>query len=179
VTYLVDGEQYITLLVGWGGGAGQTMKHVTRLYPGAVYTFKLGGETTLPQRDETDEKPLTTLAFSGSDIEVGHGYNLYMRNCIACHGAVGSSGGAVPDLARSHKTTYDNLESIVIGGLLAPLGMPKHAHLNAVDIDHLRHYLLFVAESLRTNVPISVMETRITHMQQLALEEQRTRYDGD
>jgi hypothetical protein len=38
---------------------------------------------------------------------------------------------------------------------------------------------LFVAESLRTNVPISVMETRITHMQQLALEEQRTRYDGD
>ncbi len=43
-TYLVDGEQYITLLVGWGGGAGQTMKHVTKLYPGAVYTFKLGGE---------------------------------------------------------------------------------------------------------------------------------------
>jgi quinohemoprotein ethanol dehydrogenase len=179
VTYLVDGEQYITLLVGWGGGAGQTMKHVTRLYPGAVYTFKLGGETPLPQREEADEKPLTTLAFSGSDVEVGHGYNLYMRNCIACHGAVGSGGGAIPDLARSHTTTYDNLESIVIGGLLAPMGMPKHAHLNEVDIHHLRHYLLFVAESLRTDVPIPVMETRITQMQQLALKEHRTRYDGD
>jgi quinohemoprotein ethanol dehydrogenase len=155
------------------------MKHVTRLYPGAVYTFKLGGETPLPQREEADEKPLTTLAFSGSDVEVGHGYNLYMRNCIACHGAVGSGGGAIPDLARSHTTTYDNLESIVIGGLLAPMGMPKHAHLNEVDIHHLRHYLLFVAESLRTDVPIPVMETRITQMQQLALKEHRTRYDGD
>ena len=27
---------------------------------------------------------------------------------------IGSGGGAIPDLARSHKTTYDNLESIVI-----------------------------------------------------------------
>jgi len=63
--------------------------------------------------------------------------------------------------------------------VLAPLGMPKHAHLNESDINRLRHYLLFVAESLRTEVPIPLMEARITQMQQLALEEQRARYDGD
>ena len=173
ITYLVDGEQYITLLVGWGGGAGQTMKHVDKLYPGSVYTFKLGGTEALPPREDVIERPLTSEAFTGMDVEVGHGYNLYMRNCIACHGAVGSGGGAVPDLARSSKTTYDNLEQIVVEGLLAPLGMPKHDHLTSEDIAALRHYFLFIADSLRSDMPVMEMEGRITQMQQQALKAQR------
>ena len=173
ITYLVDGEQYITLLVGWGGGAGQTMKHVDKLYPGSVYTFKLGGTEAMPPREDVIERPLTSEAFTGMDVEVGHGYNLYMRNCIACHGAVGSGGGAVPDLARSSKTTYDNLEQIVVEGLLAPLGMPKHDHLTSEDIAALRHYFLFIADSLRSGMPVMEMEGRITQMQQQALKAQR------
>jgi len=173
ITYLVDGEQYITLLVGWGGGAGQTMKHVDKLYPGSVYTFKLGGTEALPPREDVIERPLTSEAFNGVDVEVGHGYNLYMRNCIACHGAVGSGGGVVPDLARSSKTTYDNLEQIVVEGLLAPLGMPKHDHLTSEDIAALRHYFLFIADSLRSGMPVMEMEGRITEMQQQALKAQR------
>ena len=173
ITYLVDGEQYITLLVGWGGGTGQTMKHVDKLYPGSVYTFKLGGTEALPPREDVIERPLTSEAFTGMDVEVGHGYNLYMRNCIACHGAVGSGGGAVPDLARSSKTTYDNLEQIVVEGLLAPLGMPKHDHLTSEDIAALRHYFLFIADSLRSDMPVMEMEGRITQMQQQALKAQR------
>ena len=179
VTYLVDGEQYITLLVGWGGGAGQTMKHVDKLYPGAVYTFKLGGNEPLPPRDVIEVKPLTPVAFSGTDVEVGHGYNLYMRNCIACHGAVGSGGGAVPDLARASPTTYENLEQIVVGGLLAPVGMPKHDHLTSQDIAHLRHYFLFIADSMRSGMPVMEMEGRITQMQQLALKAQREAYGSE
>ena len=179
ITYLVDGEQYITLLVGWGGGAGQTMKHVDKLYPGSVYTFKLGGDVLLPLRDGTAGRPLTSKAFTGTDVQVGHGYNLYMRNCIACHGAVGSGGGAVPDLARASKTTYDNLEQVVIGGLLAPLGMPKHDHLTSEDTEALRHYFLFIADSMRSDMPVMEMEGRITQMQQRALKVQRETISRD
>ena len=176
ITYLVDGEQYITLLVGWGGGAGQTMKHVDKIYPGSAYTFRLGGSASLPSRDEVDDKPLIAMAFTGTDVAVGHGYNLYMRNCIACHGAIGSGGGAIPDLARATKATYDNLEQIVVGGLLSSLGMPKHDHLSADDVSHLRHYFLFIADSMRSGMPVMEMEGRITQMQQLALKAQREAY---
>ena len=155
------------------------MKHVDKLYPGSVYTFKLGGDEPLPPRDVVEVKPLTSMAFSGTDVEVGHGYNLYMRNCIACHGAVGSGGGAVPDLARVSQTTYDNLEQIVVGGLLAPVGMPKHDHLTSEDIAHLRHYFLFVADSMRSGIPVMKMEGRITQMQQLALKAQRDAYGSE
>ena len=44
VTYLIDGEQYVTIIAEWGGGQGQTFKLTNDLYPGRVYTFKLGGD---------------------------------------------------------------------------------------------------------------------------------------
>ena len=62
ITYLVDGEQYITLIVGWGGGQGQTHRHTDTLYPGTIYTFKLGADTPAPEknrkRSTTVEQPV-------------------------------------------------------------------------------------------------------------------------
>ena len=42
-TYLVDGKQYVSVAVGWGGVYGVMHRATDRQGPGTVYTFALGG----------------------------------------------------------------------------------------------------------------------------------------
>jgi hypothetical protein len=51
--------------------------------------------------------------------------------------------------------------------------MPKHDHLTSEDTKALRHYFLFIADSMRSDMPVMEMEGRITQMQQRALKVQR------
>jgi PQQ-dependent dehydrogenase (methanol/ethanol family) len=46
VTYLVDGEQYLSVLVGWGGATAMFGYNASGEYlaPGRLWTFRLGGE---------------------------------------------------------------------------------------------------------------------------------------
>ena len=47
-TNLVDGKQYVSVAVGWGGVYGITARHSNRKGPGTVYTFALGGTAKAP-----------------------------------------------------------------------------------------------------------------------------------
>jgi len=93
VTYMVDGEQYITLLVGWGGGRGLTSKKVDRIHPGTIYTFKLGGKAKAPEKLPSEGREITKLASEGGPLSIGNGYDLWTQYCVGCH-AVGGGGGA-------------------------------------------------------------------------------------
>lgn len=48
VTYLVDGVQYVSVAVGWGGVMGLWSKYTDAIQPGRIFTFKIGGNGKMP-----------------------------------------------------------------------------------------------------------------------------------
>ena len=48
VTYRVDGKQYVSIAVGWGGVVGIWNRFTDEIYPGTVYTFVLDGKASNP-----------------------------------------------------------------------------------------------------------------------------------
>ncbi len=174
VTYMVDGEQYITLSVEWGGGRGQSVKFVDKLYPGTIYTFKLGGKAPAPERLPAVEAPLTKNTTEYTPLQIGQGFNLYIKNCVACHEGMGRGGGAVPDLTRANDGIYAIFSNIVRDGLFASRGMPKHSHLSEEDVDLIKNFLFYTAQTLRSGASYSQYMENIAGMQKLADEESRS-----
>lgn len=160
VTYLVDGEQYITIIAEWGGGQGQTFRLTDALYSGTVYTFKLGGTAETPPKRPSDRRKLTELTTNASPVDIGWGYTHYFQNCVGCHSFPGGNGGAIPNLARSNEAVFDNYQEIIREGAFAERGMPIQNHLSTKDIEDLRAYVIFVAQSLRAGQsPLEINRT--------------------
>src|SRR5699024_5050542 len=93
VTYLVDGEQYVSIAVGWGGVGGFSIRATDHAGPGRVFTFALGGDATPPDYSPYPVQPLLSgVDYDAEDVEPGG--KLYVENCIICHGApaVGKGG---------------------------------------------------------------------------------------
>lgn len=124
ITYLVDGEQYITIAVGWGGAQGQAAKVVERIHQGTIYTFKLGGTMPSPKKLPALKKELTVLTTKAAPVTIGEGYNLFRKFCSGCHGGTGSGSGSIPDLTQSTNAIFANYDEIVLNGLLFSEGMP-------------------------------------------------------
>jgi quinohemoprotein ethanol dehydrogenase len=103
VTYLFDGQQYVSVLAGWGGAfalvAGDAALAAGANNSGRLLTFKLGGTATLPKYEVADRTP-TPLPATASAEEVQRGKRLYHQWCAACHGAEAISGGVLPDLLK-------------------------------------------------------------------------------
>ena len=47
-TYMIDGKQYVSIAVGWGGVFGIAIARTELQSPGTVYTFAIGGKAPLP-----------------------------------------------------------------------------------------------------------------------------------
>ncbi|MBX9607426.1 MAG: PQQ-dependent dehydrogenase, methanol/ethanol family [Gammaproteobacteria bacterium] len=157
VTYTVDGKQYVSLLVGWGGGgtilgslaAQHGWKY--KLHPRRLYTFALDGKAPLPPSPPpTLAKPLEAPEFKVDTALAEHGRALYAASCLYCHGAGMVSGGTAPDLRESPiPTNREAFEGVVRKGALRPNGMPQFAELTDKDIDGLMHFIrLRARESL-------------------------------
>ena len=56
-TYEVDGQQYVSIAVGWGGVYGLAQRTTEREGPGTVYTFKIGGTATPPRLRQIPDRP--------------------------------------------------------------------------------------------------------------------------
>ena len=153
-TYLVDGEQYVAVLVGGralpteGAGAiGSTTRASTN--NSRMLVFKRGGTARLPEEirqevteaDELNPPPLT------ADFEtVAQGEQLYGRFCGVCHGpaAVSASRETFPDLRYSQRLySQEMFDSVVLGGELESGGMVSfEGTLQASDPDAIRHYII-------------------------------------
>ncbi|MEO1000988.1 MAG: c-type cytochrome, partial [Pseudomonadota bacterium] len=127
-TFEVDGEQYVTVLAGWGGVYGITEKGTDRLGNGTVYTFRIGGDAEMPEFLSVGEQTLV----SGVAYDPEHyaeGAALYISNCVFCHGVPAvNSGGNVPNLGYSAPETIAALADGILGDApLAENGMPSFA----------------------------------------------------
>ncbi len=150
VTYLVDGQQYVSIAVGWGGAQGQSAKVVDRIHPGTIYTFRIGGSAIPPENLPALDRPVTQLTTNASPTTIGNGYNLFSKYCSGCHWGTGRGSGSIPDLTSSSDQVFGAYEDILLNGLLAAQGMPNFgADLHKTDVEKIKAYILFTARSLQ------------------------------
>jgi glucose dehydrogenase len=128
ITYLVDGVQYVSILAGWGGGAGGfNAPDQGKVKPGygRILTFTLGGTAKLDVRPfGHTEPPQPAITMNASAATIHEGGLLFNNQCAGCHG-INAVAGIVPDLRYASKEVHDEFEAIVIDGVRAASGMPS------------------------------------------------------
>ena len=151
ITYSVNGEQYVAVIVGWGGvlplAAGEIglqrphMVNVPRML-----AFKLGAKATLPPAPEVKPPVLTPPKATTDAAKLKRGEELYQRYCSGCHGDVAVSGGVLPDLRYSGTLKDDQWFQIVLEGMLQPYGMVSFGkELSKQDTAAIREYVILRA----------------------------------
>jgi quinohemoprotein ethanol dehydrogenase len=129
VTYLVNGSQYLTLLVGWGGSAGLlNLPGNGSIKPGfgRVLTFAIGANAKFEAPPFSHQNPPSpAIRMNVSAATVHEGSLLYMEHCFFCHGFGAVSGSSVPDLRYASAETHHQFENIVLGGARESRGMPS------------------------------------------------------
>lgn len=151
ITYAVDGTQYVSLLVGFGGaavayGGGSSMAQYGWGYRGQLrqlLTFALDSDTPIPHVGEpTYVRVLTPPDFDLDETLADHGEHVYKRSCAWCHGAGAVSGGYTPDLRASEAfLDLQQLKTIVQEGALQGNGMPIFKDLSDEELEALRHFV--------------------------------------
>ncbi len=145
VTFEVDGVQYVSIMVGWGGAFPLTGGSVgLPVTPGRLLTFALNGKQTLPQAAAQTAPNIAPIEFTASKETIAMGAGLFAQHCGVCHGLAALGGGGVlPDLKLSQPNVFDRYQQIVLGGALAESGMPSFKPwLKPEDVDAIRFYLL-------------------------------------
>ena len=149
-TWEHDGEQYVTIAVGWGGVYGMMQRATERVGPGRVYTFKVGGSAPMPDFVEHSQTEL--VAGVAYDPEhVPDGVALYVSNCLFCHGVPGiNNGGNVPNLGYSKSETLADAGAIVLEGTLVEGGMPSfEGKLSEEDLTRIIAFIQGTADAIR------------------------------
>ena len=151
ITFEIDGEQYVSILTGSGGGdlfGGEPLPPIeiqaslTYNNFGRLLVFKLGGNQTLPipnVRDKTiPEQKLANVSVK----QIQNGESNYNDYCAVCHGFIVKSAGGIPDLRKMSTGTHDTFNQIVLEGLLASNGMASFADvLSEEEIKNIHHYV--------------------------------------
>jgi quinohemoprotein ethanol dehydrogenase len=156
-TYMIDGDQYVALLVGsrglpeaGPGAVGATTDKSTN--NSRLLVYKLGGSTALPDKTvelktaaiESD-RPAPPPVTAGIET-IAHGEQVYGRYCSVCHGATAVSPdvGTFPDLRHSPRIQGEKpWASVVMEGELASKGMVSFApSISASDSEAIRHYVI-------------------------------------
>ena len=151
VTYTVGDQQYVAVLVGWGGvfplATGEVALRSGRTQNiGRLLVFKLGGKASLPALPELPQRELKAIPLTANTATVQKGEVLYQRYCSACHGDVAVSGGVLPDLRYSSALQSDQWFDVVLKGLLKQSGMVSfNKELSHGDAAAIRAYVVFRA----------------------------------
>jgi mono/diheme cytochrome c family protein/outer membrane protein assembly factor BamB len=160
VSFELNGEQYVSVAVGWGTLlgilGGPTVAPLQMQNRSRVLTFRLDGEHVLPPLPAkvVHQEPEVTGP-PGSEALIRSGHAVYVERCLSCHGFSAVSGGLVPDLRLSNAAVHEQWDAIVLEGQRRPLGMPAFAGiLSAEDSQAVRMYVIdrarALAESPRT-----------------------------
>ncbi len=151
ISYAIDGKQYVSILVGWGGVRGLWSKFTDQINPGTLYTFALGGNAKMPEFPAEPQEQLVDLDVTATPKQVENGGQLFQRYCSVCHQMIlFPGGGSIPDLTYSTPQVFQSFQQIVGEGTLLALGMPKFGdRLTNTDISDLKAFILDLARSRR------------------------------
>ena len=150
MTYAVKGQQYVAIMVGWGGVYDLappgflarkvgSVRNISRLL-----VFKIGATGSLPAAPVDAVLPLDPPPFTGDPTKIAQGASLYGNSCSVCHGDSGIAGGLVPDLRHSAALSQPKLwQQIVHDGVLSSQGMVAWSrNFSAEQIELIRQYLI-------------------------------------
>jgi mono/diheme cytochrome c family protein len=160
VTYTVDGEQYVAVLTGLGGGSGlMSGGELSRSGPkrniSRVVAFKLGGSVALPPAPPVPRAPAPP-ALAADAATIAKGALLYGHNCVACHG-MNAVAGILPDLRYTPFLASDGWYQVVLNGALRNAGMLAFAdRMSRQDADAVRAYLIDRARQSTQGKPTPV-----------------------
>jgi PQQ-dependent dehydrogenase (methanol/ethanol family) len=136
VTYLLGDQQYLTLMVGWGGDMGlinpPILGPIKRGYA-RILTFAIGGTARVnaPSFGHAGP-PSPALTTSTSAATLAEGRALYDTFCYMCHG-IAVVAGALPDLRYATAQTHGHFDAIVLKGERQSLGMPSFGDLISAE----------------------------------------------
>ena len=148
MTYEVDGEQYVTILSGWGSTIamvyGVVFEEAVAAETGRVITFKIGGDGVLPKPLENGIARTPKSDPIGDEALHTEGLKLFAGNCQWCHGAFAISSGVLPDLRWSALTSSDAAwDTVVRDGALSARGMVGVGdRLSKEETDAIRAYVV-------------------------------------
>lgn len=147
ISYMVDGKQYISIAVGWGGGFGMKKK-LAPLQTGRVFTFVLNGHAALPCFNKAVPLVKPQTNFTATPAQLAKGETIFWKYCGTCHVVNEGGGGLAPDLAYSKiAANPKDILTIVHEGAYLPLGMPKFGdRLSEEDILLIQKYILTKAQ---------------------------------
>ena len=155
ITYELNGRQYVSILVGWGGGSAglgsmfstdeysarhlgwDYGKHLRRLV-----TFSLEGTADMPALPPPYfAKPIEAPDFE-IDPELATQGEVEFGACAACHGLDVLASGMAPDL-RASTVALDakSFSAVVRDGALVVRGMPGTPGITDAQLDALQHYI--------------------------------------
>ena len=144
----MNGEQYIAVVVGWGGAAPLIMgpdinpksdkQNISR-----VLAYKLGANGQLPPKPPLPQR-IAPPEDIGGDEQIAAGEMHYERYCAGCHGITAFSGGVLPDLRFSPMITDATVfRSVVLEGVRQERGMVSFAGvLGEADAEAIRLYVI-------------------------------------
>ena len=152
VTYEVDGRQYLSIAVGWGGGIPALWARATEaLKPGTVYTFAIGTKEPLPDYENLGRTEMVNMEYKANEEEWNEGRLLYDRHCVMCHGFVGMNGGSIPNLAYTTEARLNILDGILLQGAYVEKGMPNFSdRLSEEDVQLIKNYILAEVGKIKT-----------------------------
>ena len=153
ISFEVDGEQYVTVVAGWGGvlalGGGPVaavagVRNVSR-----VLTFRLGADGALPPLEDPLPAPEPPPRIDDPEL-IAHGKNGFNTRCGMCHGLDAVGGGVLPDLRLMSAQSHEQFYAIMLGGLHSERGMVSFAAvLDAKDAEAIHAYIIDEAHKHR------------------------------
>ena len=151
ISFEIDGEQYVSVLTGSGGGdlfGGEPLPPIeiqaslTYNNFGRLLVFKLGGKEKLPIPDVRDTTIPEQKLADVSVAQIRNGESNYNQYCAVCHGFVVKSAGGLPDLRKMTTGTHDLFNKIVLEGILGSNGMAGFSDvLSEEEVDNIHHYV--------------------------------------
>jgi quinohemoprotein ethanol dehydrogenase len=150
ITYELDGKQYVSLLVGWGGAGAATPGFIGaqhgwdyKAHQRRLVTFALDAKGELPPvPGPVFAQPLAAPDFAVDAAQVEKGTKLYVDWCMMCHGAGAGAAGYAPDLRASPiLLSLEAMKDVVIGGSRRAQGMPNYPEFGEAELVALQHYV--------------------------------------
>ncbi len=147
MTYTIGSEQYVAVLVGWGGvwdvSGG---KLVSKMTPNIsrLMVFKLGAKGALAPLPPAAQMVLDPPPVSGTPEQLALGTKLYANSCSLCHGNAAVAGSLNPDLRHSGSLGNPKVwQSIVHDGALSEQGMVAWKdQFSPAQIEAIRLYVI-------------------------------------
>ncbi len=145
IIYEVGGNEYMTIVVGYGGQPaifGAQFGWGYYKQKRRVLTFRLGGKAELPPEKSHTPVFATDKSFVVDPAKAAIGADIVDEKCMLCHGPALAAGGGAPDL-RESKIPLSKAEftNVLHNGALEPLGMPRFQELTDAQIQDLRNYI--------------------------------------